>query len=244
METMTPEPNVSRETIAPAPKKRGRKPKATVIQDVPQAVSNSRQGPIMGKNMSDPAGSPVYFGGYVPTPQGQKKLPLRDEYKNNCPVQFAFFRADEMQELNGTPAAKYWAPVSKNGYVDSTRLGDLKFEDIFLASSEGAEIWDERGYYPRGRFVKTDSGRECRESYMAARPAAVFAAEQELRKTLSSQSGDVGTQENATAIQGIGVRDPKTGQVLSAAQPINPASVDPMSRAMVTTSLWSKVGKP
>lgn len=166
------------------------------------------------------AGDPVvYFKDYVQTPGSEIPLAFNPEY-DHSELEFRKFRADEMPRLPkiGTAASGYWQIARR----DTVILGH-KLSDVFMGEGDPQCPWDSTGLYPFGDGINVGGGRECREMYLAVRPAAARDAEFSLRQDMTEQRHWTGA-------------DPKSGKTPSSISAVDPATGDQIMSSRVITA--------
>lgn len=184
----------------------------------------------------------VYFDEWKPEDQGQIGLPF--SVADHGPFAFKYFRYDEVYKLNGSVRCAYWRPVKK----DLAMFG-VCMADLFVPESDPAYPFDKYGLIPYGRSIRADDGRECRESYLAVRPAAANDPEQKIRARQSAEAVSARHVESGSEVAAKADKIAKAyyGQ----AQDTTPlvasqlTSFDAeMRKNMVTSDQYAKLGKP
>ncbi len=207
---------------------------------------DNKTGPILAP-VEQKGGVAQMFDNYVPTPASERKLPVREGMEDVFrKLQLSFFRAEQMYQLTGGPESKYYRAVQKKTTLDFLGADDehreLTFADVFVGEDDPGYPFDADGLIGHGGYVRVQD-RQCRESYLAARPASANEAEQRLRAKTSSQWK---LNPDDQKLVNMDVRDPKTGEQLLAGQTFNPADATPkmMTSASLAQGSWGQIGSP
>lgn len=193
--------------------------------------------PKMPEREFDDAGEVEYFKDYRPPTTSQKQLMLSPQWRDReLPIEVAYFRAEQMQHLDGSPQAKYWRVLKADAKLPAEvvtkhpELAESTYKDFFVSSDEPGYPFDGMGLIPYGNFVRVED-RECREQYLAVRPIGAKLREQQMRANFSSQ------WEAPPSDAKMDVTDPQTGEKLLKSETFNPAKAEGDPRIVTSGSL-------
>jgi hypothetical protein len=214
--------------------------KSVIVDPLEQGAGEGPNVPETTYFQSETPDDVQYFDGWQPHNPGQSQLPFRGG-ANTSPLQFRYFRHDEVRMLNGGPQCGHWQIVKKD-----LAIFNIKVSDLFVDKSDPAYPFDAFGYIPYGGFVKTGGDRECRESYLAVRPAKADEVEQEIRARDSAKAVRSAHQESGKGAADHADKLAKRHYGLAQNSPAQVASsltsFDQEMRAnMVTSQQWDKL---
>lgn len=183
-----------------------------------------------------------YFDKYQQPLAAQSALAIRPGMEDwRKKFNLKFFRAEQMSMLNGSVKCAYWRPVKKD-----LAINGLCIAELFVDESDPLNPWDANGLIPYGRCIRTPDGRECREAYLAIRPAQASPAEERVRARNSAEavkmrhqsSGqEIANQANALAKQHYGQAQDSSPLVYSQLTPYD----QEMRENLVTSNMWDGI---
>lgn len=212
-----------------------------VKHDSPLGAAPTAEAPQLATNVQNAnyGDDFEFYGDYKPADRVQETLPFRPGHEHlREAFNLKYFRADEHHLLNGTVKSGYWRTVKKD-----LAINGLCIAELFVDESDPSSPWDANGLIPYGRCIRTLDGRECREAYLAIRPAQASPAEDRIRarnsadavKSRHKASGhEVAQAANAIAQQHYGQAPDSSPLVFSQLTSYD----QEMRESLVTSGMW------